>query len=102
MADWRNLANSNGRIPIPTNGTAALPATFYLVEKSPQAQPAPDSEPPEIPIEVRRRWMALLIDAVRRAKTLNVNFSDITVSAHDVRAHQVFGYIRITDETMRD
>lgn len=62
----------------------------------------PADDMPDIPLDVRRRWMALLIDAVRRAQTLNVNFSDVTVSAHDVRAHQMFGHIRINDETMRE
>lgn len=103
---WRTLANSNAN----TSRAQPRPA-FYLVDKppAPAATSPPTSAPtgaaddaPDIPLDLRRKWMALLVEAVRRAKTLNVNFEDVTVSAHDVRAHQVFGYIRITDEAMRE
>jgi len=99
------LANSNAN----TSRAQPRPA-FYLVDKPPA--PAATSPPanaatsaddtPDIPLDLRRKWMALLVEAVRRAGTVNVNFADVTVSAHDVRAHQVFGYIRITDEAMRE
>lgn len=65
--------------------------------KNTDTDPDPDAL---IPIAVRKRWMALLVDAVRRTGTLNINFSEITMTASDVRAHQVMGYIRITDETI--
>lgn len=95
------MANTNGN-----HAPQSVPA-FRLLEKHPPAPaatspPVDASDEIEIPLSLRKKWMALLVEAVRRAGTINVNFADVTVSAHDVRAHQVHGYIRITDEVMRE